>query len=86
VTTSARHGFHSPLPYAVWLALSAALLVVAQWIDPYVFGFTAFGVAAISALLIGIAIFHGKRSFAWACASSLPCIAAFALLSTYKWA
>ena len=83
---STRHGFRSSFPYAVWFGLSAVLLAATQRIDPYVFGFTAYGVAAISVLLIAISMFHGTRALACACASSLPCVAAFALLSTYQWA
>ena len=78
--------FAKPLPYIVWLALSAIILVAAWAIDPYVFGFSAFGAAAISAVLATLGLCFGIRTFLWAVIAAIPTGVSFALLSTYSWA
>ena len=83
---SIRTTFAGRAPYAAWLVLSAILLAIARATDPYVLGFSAFGAAGISGVMVVVAACFGLRSFLWALAASLPTVAAFAILSTYKWA
>jgi hypothetical protein len=75
-----------PWPYLGWLLLSLAWLLVARAIDPYVFGFSAFGTAGISGLLLFVALWFGWRAVLAALVAAIPTVLAFALLSTYKWA
>jgi len=78
--------FAKPLPYVVWLVLSSVILVAAWAIDPYVFGFSAFGTAAISGTMAVIGLCFGARTLLWSLAAAIPTTLAFALLSTYNWA
>ena len=73
-------------PYVAWFVASAGVLAVARWFDPYVFGFVAFGAAGISCALLAIALWHGRRAFAWALLACVPTVLSFATLSTYRWA
>lgn len=81
-----RSTFARPTPYLAWLALSSLALVVCERIDPYVFAAAAFLASGISGLLFVISLFCGPRSIAWAVVAALPTLAAFWLLSTYRWA
>jgi hypothetical protein len=83
---SLRSAFARPTPYLAWLVLSALWLAVAQSIDPYVFGFSAFGAAFVSGALTLVALFMGWRAIFCALMAWLPTVLAFALLGTYKWA
>jgi hypothetical protein len=77
--------FGGPLPYVVWLVLSAVLLGIAWYIDPYVLVFTYFGTATLSALLFVIAMLHTWRAASWAAVACLPSMIAFFLLGTIRW-
>jgi hypothetical protein len=78
--------FTSRWLYMGWCLASAGLLAVAACIDPYVFGFSAFGTAALSGLLALGAAALNWRSLAWALVAATPTALAFWRLSTYKWA
>lgn len=78
--------FAKPLPYVIWLLLSAAILVTTCVIDPYLFGFTAFGTAAISGVFAVIGLCFGARSILWSLIAAIPTGLSFALLMTYNWA
>jgi hypothetical protein len=84
MTRALARRFAGPLPYALWLGISASGLGVACALDPYVFGFAAFGAAGVSIALLAIAPWFGTRSLLWALTAALPTLAAFALLSTYR--
>ena len=77
--------FAGPGLYICWMALSTAVLLGARAYDPYVFGFASFSAAFVSVVLIGLGLWHGLRSFAWALVAALPTTAAFAELATYRW-
>ncbi|MCB4363671.1 hypothetical protein KIH07_07990 [Hydrogenophaga taeniospiralis] len=72
--------------YLAWALVSAAGLTVARYVDPYVFGFSAFGAAFLSGFLILGAVVLSWRLWPWAVLSAIPTVLAFMLLSTYKWA
>jgi hypothetical protein len=72
--------------YLAWSLVSAAGLPVARYVDPYVFGFAAFGAAFLSGFLILGAVVLNGRLWPWAVLSAIPTVWAFMLLSTYKWA
>lgn len=72
--------------YLAWALVSAAVLTVAQYIDPYVFGFSAFGAAFLSGFFILGAVVLSWRLWPWAVLSAIPTVLAFMLLSTYRWA
>jgi hypothetical protein len=77
--------FARSTPYLVWLVVSSVILGLSCFIDPHIFGFTAFATAGISALLVAVAACCGWRAFLTAALACLPTVAAFALLSTYRW-
>jgi hypothetical protein len=83
---SLKAGFSGCMPYLVWLVASSAILIGAWATDPYVFGFSAFGSAAISLALLAVSPFFGIRPMLWAILATVPTVLLFALLSTYKWA
>lgn len=72
--------------YLAWALVSGAGLSVARYVDPYVFGFSAFGAAFLSGFLILGAVVLSWRLWPWAVLSAIPTVWAFMLLSTYKWA
>ncbi|MDG5976777.1 hypothetical protein H010_16024 [Hydrogenophaga taeniospiralis CCUG 15921] len=72
--------------YLAWAVVSAVGLTVARYIDPYVFGFSAFGAAFVSGFLILGAVVLSWRLWPWAVLSAIPTVLAFMLLSTYRWA
>jgi hypothetical protein len=76
----------TPWPYVAWLAISAAWLVVAAQIDPYVLGFSSFATAGASGLLSLMALIRSPRHLPLAVAASLPTAVAFYVLGTYNWA
>ena len=78
--------FAKPLPYIVWLALSVIILIAGWATDPYVFGFSAFGAAAISGIMTILGLCFGIRTFLWSVVAAIPTGLSFALLSTYSWA
>lgn len=78
--------FPGCLPYLSWALVSAVWLAVAQHIDPYLFGFSAFGAAFMSGLVVFGALILDWRHLHWAVLSAVPTVLAFMLLSTYKWA
>lgn len=78
--------FSGSAPYLTWLLVSIAALVGAWATEPYVFGFTAFGAAFVSLVLVVVSLFMSLRSFLLATLACIPTVAAFALLSTYSWA
>lgn len=80
-STLSRH-----TPYLTWTLVSAVALVTACLTDPHIFGLAAFVAAGISGLLALAALFIAPTRFAWAAASALPTLVAFAILSTYRWA
>lgn len=73
-------------PYIAWLIASAILLAVACFLDPYIFGFTAFASAGLSLLAAVLSAFSGWRTFLWGVFSTIPTVVAFVVLSTYSWA
>jgi hypothetical protein len=77
--------FAKRTPYLVWLVVSSVILVVCCFIDPHIFGFAAYATAGISALLAAVSAYCGWRTFLLAALACLPTVAAFALLSTYRW-
>ena len=81
-----RTTFARRTPYLVWLALSSLVLLVCERYDPYAFAAAAFLGAGVSALLFLASLFAGPRSVVLAVAAALPTVAAFWLLSTFKWA
>jgi len=72
--------------YWAWGIVSASALAAAAYVDPYVFGFAAFGAAAISGLLALGAAALSWRKLPWAALAAVPTVVAFQVLSTYKWA
>lgn len=78
--------FAKPLPHIIWLVLSTTILVTAWATDPYVFGFSAFGAAAISGAMAVLGLVFGIRTFAWSVIAAVPTVLSFAILSTYNWA
>jgi hypothetical protein len=82
----AKAVFASRWLYAGWGLASAALLAVAAYVDPHIFGFSAFGAAALSGLLVLGAAVLDWRSLVWALLAATPTVLAFWRLSTYKWA
>ena len=78
--------FASQWLYVGWGLASAGLLTVAAYIDPYVFGLSAFVAAALSGLLVLGAAVLNRRSLVWALVAAIPTALAFWRLSTYKWA
>lgn len=85
-TLRAKAFFASRRLYVVWCLASAAALGVASYADPYIFGFSAFGAAAVSGLVaLGAAVLNW-RSLPWALMAALPTALALLRLSTYKWA
>jgi hypothetical protein len=78
--------FSNRLLYLAWALVSATELTVARYIDPYVFGFSAFGAAFLSGVLILGAVVLSRRHWHWAALSAIPTVLAFMLLSSYKWA
>ena len=80
------NNFSSHTPYLAWLVFSGAVLGSAWAADPYLFGFAAFGAAAISAILVVLSMVSGWRSFAWGIAGAVPTGIALILLSTVRWA
>lgn len=83
---SIKTTFAKSLPYVIWLSLSAAFLFAAWAIDPYLFGFTAFGSAAISGVMAVLGLCFGARTFLWSVIAAIPTALSFALLTTYSWA
>jgi hypothetical protein len=83
---NARTLFSNYLLYLSWCLLSSAWLVVAKYVDPHVFGLSAFSTAGISGLLVLCALILSHRQLPWAGLSAVPSMLAFMLLSTYKWA
>lgn len=81
-----RRTLSKPAPYLLWGVLSGMALLVARFVDPYIFGLSAFIAAALSGAVGVAALFVGVRQFLWALASAIPTALSFALLSTYKWA
>lgn len=78
--------FSNRRSYLAWALVSAAGLTVAQYVDPYVFGFSAFGAAFVSGFFILGAVVLSWRLWPWAVLSAAPTVLAFMLLSTYNWA
>ena len=78
--------FTSQWLYVGWGLASAGLLTVAAYVDPHVFGFAAFGAAALSGLLVLGAAVLNWRSLVWALVAAVPTALAFWRLSAYKWA
>lgn len=72
--------------YLAWALISALGLAIASYIDPYVFGFTAFAAAFVSGFLVLVSVVMGWRSLMWAIVCAIPTALAFMLLSTYNWA
>lgn len=85
-TLHARAVFASRWLYVVWCLASAAALAVAAYVDPYIFGLSAFIAAALSGLIALGAALLNWRSLPWALVAALPTVLAFLRLSTYKWA
>jgi hypothetical protein len=83
---SFKSTFAKPLPHIIWLVLSIIILVAAWATDPYVFGFAAFGSAAISGAMAVLGLVFGVRTFVWSVIAAVPTALSFALLSTYNWA
>jgi len=81
-----RAAFARPWPYVGWLLVSLAWLLAARAIDPYVFGFSAFGTGGVSGVLLFVALWCGWRAVLAALLAAVPTLLAFALLTTYKWA
>ena len=82
----ARAVFASRWLYVVWCLASAVALAVASYVDPYIFGLSAFVAAALSGLIaLGAAVLNWRR-LPWALVAALPTALAFLRLSTYKWA
>ena len=78
--------FTKPAPYIAWLIVSAVLVTIMSAIDPHILGFTAYGTAGVSIVLISLSLMLGMRTFLWALLSAVPTIVAFAYLYTYHWA
>lgn len=78
--------FSGRTPYLAWILVSSGLLLCARIVDPYVFAFTAFAAAALSAALAIAALLLAYRRIPWALASALPTALAYVDLSTYNWA
>lgn len=72
--------------YLAWALVSALSLAVSAYVDPYVFGFVAFGAAIISGLLGLGAAMVSWHCLVWAAIGAIPTVLAFLLLSTYNWA
>jgi hypothetical protein len=83
---SRRKFFARAAPYLAWLVGSLALLLAARAYHPHIYALAAFAGAGISAVLGGIALFHGVRAFALAALAAVPTVVAFAELATYNWA
>ena len=63
------------------------MILTGAWAaDPYIFGFTAFGAAAVSGGFVLVSLFLRKNQFPWALLAGIPTALSFWLLSTYKWA
>ena len=82
----ARRLVATPWPYVAWLAVSAAWLGVARYVDPYVFGFSSFGTGLVSAGLVLAALIWSRRHLPLAVVASLPTTWALYVLGTYNWA
>lgn len=83
---SARTFFANRWLYVAWCLASAAALALASYVDPHIFGLSAFVAAAVSGLVaLGAAVLNW-RSLPWALVAALPTVLAFLRLSTYKWA
>jgi hypothetical protein len=78
--------FSTSRPYLAWTLLSAAWLVVAAFIDPYVLGFSFYATAGVSVLLVLAALVISPRHWLWALVGGVPTGLALLLLSTYRWA
>ena len=86
LTARAEALFASRWLFVAWGLVSAALLVATSYVHPHIFGFSVFGAAALSGLLVlGTALFNW-RNLVWAVVATLPTAVAFWRLSTYKWA
>jgi hypothetical protein len=72
--------------YLLWAAVSAAGLTVAAYVDPYIFGLSAFTAAFLSGSFVVAAALLHWRSLPWAVVGCVPTVVAFAVLSTYNWA
>lgn len=81
-----RRWFATRTPYLGWLLASTAALLVAQWWDPYVFGFATLGAMGVSALLVVASLLCGRRWLWWALLAATPALASLVLLSSYRWA
>ena len=77
--------FATRMPYVLWAVVSTIVLFASWAIDPYVFGFAAFGTAGASGLFLVAALVCGFRQLPWALLGAAPTVFSFALLSTYKW-
>jgi hypothetical protein len=86
-----------PRFYAIWAVLVVVALTATYFEDPYIFAFTTFGLAGISAVicLIGLSVAlsskaASSRAKAWIIASVTAAVAAsavaFAILGSFKWA
>lgn len=78
--------FSKPTPYIAWLIVSAVLVTVTSAIDPHSLGFTAYGTAGVSIVLISLSLMLGMRPFLWALLAAVPTVAAFAYLYLFHWA
>jgi hypothetical protein len=62
VAARAEALFASRWLFVAWGLASAALLVATSYVDPYIFGLSAFGAAALSGLLVmGTALLHWRN-------------------------
>ena len=85
-TLHAKAFFGNRWLYVVWCLASATALAVTAYVDPHIFGLSAFVAAALSGLIaLGAAVLNW-RSLPWALAAAIPTALAFLRLSTYKWA
>lgn len=85
-TLRAKAFFASRWLYVAWCLTSAAVLAVAAYVDPHIFGLSAFVAAALSGLVALGAAVLSWRSLPWALVAAIPTVLAFVRLSTYKWA
>jgi len=78
--------FSGSIVYVAWLLMSCVILFISWSIDPYVYGFAAYGTMFISIGLFVVSLFFGIRPILLAALAALPTAISFAILSTYRWA
>jgi 1,4-dihydroxy-2-naphthoate octaprenyltransferase len=92
-----RNVITEPWPYAAWAILVLITLASTYSMDPYIFGFSTLGLAAVSVVvgLVGLAATMLSTTTAWrAKAWILGCLVvtglalatALGILRTFKWA